>query len=52
MLRLSCSQPLLPKPFAEMAMQLYLEDHFPQLQSYGVTSREPGGGILRRRALF
>ncbi len=40
MLRLSCSQPLLPKPFAEMAMQLYLEDHLPQLQSYGVTSRD------------
>ncbi|MDD1751440.1 MAG: hypothetical protein LUO89_16370, partial [Methanothrix sp.] len=40
MLRLSCSQPLLPKSYAERAMQLYLEDNLPQLQAYGVPSRD------------
>lgn len=41
MLRLSCSQPLLPKPYAELAMQLYLEDNLPELQAYGVPSSGP-----------
>ncbi|MDM7935509.1 MAG: hypothetical protein QUS08_09005 [Methanothrix sp.] len=39
--RLSRTQPLIPKPYAEMAMLLYLEAHAPELQPYGRSSRDP-----------
>jgi hypothetical protein len=36
--QLSKTQPLLPKPYAEMAMLLYLEANLPRLRSFGVKS--------------
>jgi hypothetical protein len=39
MIQLSKSQPLIPKPYAEMALLLYLEDNFSDLRSLGLTSR-------------
>lgn len=41
MMRLSRTMPLLPKPYAERAMQLYIESNFPELQSLGQKSRSP-----------
>ncbi|OYV08090.1 MAG: hypothetical protein CG443_706, partial [Methanosaeta sp. ASP1-1] len=35
-LALSC--PLLPKPYAEMALLCYLEDNLPRLEGYGQSS--------------
>jgi hypothetical protein len=39
MIQLSKSQPLIPKPYAEMALLLYLEDNFSDLRSLGLPSR-------------
>jgi hypothetical protein len=39
--RLSTTQPLIPKPYAESAMLLYLEDNFSELKSYGLPSISP-----------
>jgi len=39
--RLSLSQPLLPKPYAEMAMLFYLESNYSSLCSFGQESRTP-----------
>ncbi len=41
MLRLSRTMPLLPKPYAERAMQIYLESKLPELQAFGQKSRSP-----------
>jgi hypothetical protein len=38
MTMLSQSQPLIPKPYAETGLLLYLEEHFSELQSFGATS--------------
>ncbi len=38
---LSTTQPLIPKPYAESAMLLYLEDNFSELESYGLPSISP-----------
>ena len=38
-LALSC--PLLPKPYAEMALLCYLEDNLPRLEGYGQSSSSP-----------
>lgn len=38
MIRLSKIQPLIPKPYAEMALLLYLEENQPELKGYGVPS--------------
>lgn len=48
---LSVSQPLIPKPYAESAMLVYLEDNFDNLKHYGQHSRDPdeesfGAGLL------
>ncbi len=39
--RLSSTQALIPKPYAERAMLLWLEDNFSTLESYGIPSRGP-----------
>lgn len=39
MFELSSSQPLVPKPYAEMALLLYLEDNFSDLEVFGLKSR-------------
>jgi hypothetical protein len=39
--RLSKIQPLLPKPYAEKAMLLYLETNLPELQLFGQKSQSP-----------
>ncbi len=39
--RLSKTQPLLPKPYAEKAMLLYLEADLPKLQPFGQKSQSP-----------
>jgi len=39
--RLSTTQPLIPKPYAENAMLIYLEDNFSELESYGLPSISP-----------
>lgn len=39
--KLSFSQPLIPKPYAEMAMLIYLEDNIAELEHYGMPSRNP-----------
>jgi hypothetical protein len=39
MVQLSKSQPLIPKPYAEMALLLYLEDNFSDLRSFGLPSK-------------
>jgi len=39
--RLSLTQPLIPKSYAERAMLLYLEDNFEELKAYGLPSRNP-----------
>ncbi len=41
MIHLSKTQPLLPKPYAEKAMLLYLETNMPKLYSFGLKSRSP-----------
>lgn len=41
MYRLSSTQPLIPKPYAERAMLLWLEDNFSRLESYGILSISP-----------
>lgn len=41
MLRLSRTMPLLPKPYAEMAMQLYIESGLSDMHSIGQKSRSP-----------
>lgn len=41
MYRLSSTQALIPKPYAERAMLLWLEDNFSMLESYGIPSRGP-----------
>lgn len=41
MLRLSRTMPLLPKPYAERSMQLYLESNLSELQAFGQKSRSP-----------
>ncbi len=38
MVQLSMSQPLIPKPYAEMALLLYLENHFSELRPFGIPS--------------
>jgi hypothetical protein len=38
MIQLSNHQPLIPKPYAEMALLLYLEDNFPEIEAYGAPS--------------
>jgi hypothetical protein len=38
MVQLSKSRPLIPKPYAEMALLLFLEDNFSDLKSFGVPS--------------
>lgn len=38
MVHLSKSRPLIPKPYAEMALLLYLEDNFSDLRLFGVPS--------------
>ncbi len=52
MLSLSNSQPLVPKPYAEMALLFYLEENFDQLKDLGVKSRNEdedafGSGLYR-----
>lgn len=37
--RLSSTEPLIPKPYAEMAMLLWLDKNYFNLQSYGIKSR-------------
>lgn len=37
---LTKSQPLIPKPYAEMALLTYLEDNFDDLKGFGVESRD------------
>ncbi len=39
--RLSGTQALIPKPYAEIAMLLFLEDNYSELESYGIPSRSP-----------
>jgi hypothetical protein len=39
--RLSLSQPLIPKSYAERAMLLYLENNQEELEAYGLPSRNP-----------
>ena len=39
MIQLSMSQPLIPKPYAEMALLLYVEDHFRELWPFGIISK-------------
>lgn len=39
--RLSKTQPLLPKPYAEKAMLLYLEANLPELEPFGQKSQSP-----------
>lgn len=41
---LSC--PLLPKPYAEMALLCYLEDNLPRLEGYGQSSSSPEEAAL------
>jgi len=41
MLLLSRTMPLLPKPYAERAMQFYLESNLSDLQAFGLKSRSP-----------
>ncbi|MDD1739513.1 MAG: hypothetical protein LUQ30_01495 [Methanothrix sp.] len=43
-LALSC--PLLPKPYAEMALLCYLEDNLPRLEGYGQSSSSPEEAAL------
>ena len=38
MYQLSFSQPLIPKPYAERAMLVYLEENFSELEVYGIPS--------------
>jgi hypothetical protein len=38
MVHLSKSQPLIPKPYAEMAIMVFLEDNFLDLRSFGIPS--------------
>lgn len=42
MLKLSESQPTIPKPYAETALLAYLEDNFSQLKAFGSKSRDEG----------
>ncbi|MCJ7444349.1 MAG: hypothetical protein MUO26_07465 [Methanotrichaceae archaeon] len=39
--KLSFSQPLIPKPYAERSMLIYLEDNIAELEQYGISSRNP-----------
>jgi hypothetical protein len=39
--QLSSTEPLIPKPYAEMAMLLWLEENCSRLKSYGLPSKSP-----------
>lgn len=41
MQQLALSSPLLPKPYAEMALLCYLQDNLPRLECYGAASSSP-----------
>ena len=48
---LSSNEPLIPKPYSESAMLIYLEDNYDSLKHYGQKSRDPeealfGEGLL------
>ena len=42
MLELSESQPAIPKPYAETALLVHLEENFSDLEEYGTGSCDPG----------
>jgi len=49
---LSTNEPLIPKPYAESAMLIYLEDNYDSIKQYGQKSREPeeelfGAGLFK-----
>lgn len=51
MQNLSSSEPLIPKPYAESAMLIYLEDNYDGIKHWGQNSRDPdeelfGAGLL------
>jgi hypothetical protein len=39
--RLSGTQALIPKPYAEKAMLIFLDDNYSEMESYGIPSRSP-----------